>query len=188
MLSISCLLQRALMAVKVIVIKGNPPMSAFYDIAPALMRARKGGALTMQQLLQISYNMRTARTMSAFLEKDLTEIPALTAIREVISVNRDLENEITRCILSEDEMADNASPELRSIRRSIVRQNEAIKAKTNHMLSSAENKTLLQDSGQAGAPLQISGHSSRPVLDRRNPVYRAAGYSQYEQRAQAAVP
>lgn len=140
------LLQQTTEAVKVIVIKGNPPMSAFYDIAPALMRARKGGALTMQQLLQISYNMRTARTMSAFLEKDLTEIPALTAIREVISVNRDLENEITRCILSEDEMADNASPELRSIRRSIVRQNEAIKAKMNHMLSSAENKTLLQDS------------------------------------------
>lgn len=140
------LLQQTTEAVKVIVIKGNPPMSAFYDIAPALMRARKGGALTMQQLLQISYNMRTARTMSAFLEKDLTEIPALTAIREVISVNRDLENEITRCILSEDEMADNASPKLRSIRRSIVRQNEAIKAKMNHMLSSAENKTLLQDS------------------------------------------
>lgn len=140
------LLQQTTEAVKVIAIKGNPPMSAFYDIAPALMRARKGGALTMQQLLQISYNMRTARTMSAFLEKDLTEIPALTAIREVISVNRDLENEITRCILSEDEMADNASPELRSIRRSIVRQNEAIKAKMNHMLSSAENKTLLQDS------------------------------------------
>lgn len=140
------LLQQTTEAVKVIVIKGNPPMSAFYDIAPALMRTRKGGALTMQQLLQISYNMRTARTMSAFLEKDLTEIPALTAIREVISVNRDLENEITRCILSEDEMADNASPELRSIRRSIVRQNEAIKAKMNHMLSSAENKTLLQDS------------------------------------------
>lgn len=140
------LLQQTTEAVKVIVVKGNPPMSAFYDIAPALMRARKGGALTMQQLLQISYNMRTARTMSAFLEKDLTEIPALTAIREVISVNRDLENEITRCILSEDEMADNASPELRSIRRSIVRQNEAIKAKMNHMLGSAENKTLLQDS------------------------------------------
>ena len=140
------LLQQTTEAVKVIVVKGNPPMSAFYDIAPALMRARKGGALTMQQLLQISYNMRTAKTMSAFLEKDLTEIPALTAIREVISVNRDLENEITRCILSEDEMADNASPELRSIRRSIVRQNEAIKAKMNHMLGSAENKTLLQDS------------------------------------------
>ena len=132
------LLQQTTEAVKVIVIKGNPPMSAFYDIAPALMRARKGGALTMQQLLQISYNMRTAR--------NLTEIPALTAIREVISVNRDLENEITRCILSEDEMADNASPELRSIRKSIVRQNEAIKAKMNHMLNSAENKTLLQDS------------------------------------------
>ncbi len=140
------LLQQTTEAVKVIMIRGNPPMSAFYDIAPALMRARKGGTLTMQQLLQISYNMRTAGAMSAFLEKDLTDIPALDAIREVISVNRALENEITRCILSEDEMADTASPELRSIRRSIVRQNEAIRAKMSHMLGSAENKTLLQDS------------------------------------------
>lgn len=140
------LLQQTTEAVKVIVIKGNPPMNAFYDIAPALMRARKGGSLTMQQLLHISYNMRTARTMSAFLEKDITDIPALEAVREVIAVNRDLENEIIRCILSEDEMADNASPELRSIRRSIIRQNEAIKAKINHMTNSAENKTLLQDS------------------------------------------
>ena len=43
-------------------------------------------------------------------------------------------------------MADNASSELRSIRRAIVRQNEALRAKINHILNSADNKTILQDS------------------------------------------
>ena len=47
--------------------------------------------------------------------------------------------------LSEDEMADNASPQLRSIRRTIIRQNEALKAKINHILNSSDNKTILQD-------------------------------------------
>lgn len=42
-------------------------------------------------------------------------------------------------------MADNASPQLRSIRRTIIRQNEALKAKINHILNSSENKTILQD-------------------------------------------
>ena len=46
---------------------------------------------------------------------------------------------------SEDEMADNASPQLRSIRRTIIRQNEALKAKINHILNSSDNKTILQD-------------------------------------------
>ena len=42
-------------------------------------------------------------------------------------------------------MADNASPQLRTIRRTIVRQNEALKAKINHILNSSDNKTILQD-------------------------------------------
>ena len=49
------LLQQTTEAVKVNVVIGNPPMSAFYDIAQALMTARKGGALTKQHQLQISY-------------------------------------------------------------------------------------------------------------------------------------
>ena len=67
------------------------------------------------------------------------------AIAELIAEHRDLSAEIDRCILSEDEMADNASPQLRSIRRTIIRQNEALKAKINHILNSSDNKTILQD-------------------------------------------
>jgi len=57
-----------------------------------------------------------------------------------------LENEIDRCIISEDEMADSASAELRNIRRKIALQNEAIRNKINSILTSADNRNILQDS------------------------------------------
>lgn len=132
-------------AVKLILIKGNPPLGAFYDIRPYIGRARKGGSLTMSQLLKIAYNMGCARAMSVYLNEDKTLTPALHAIQEVIAIHKYLQEEIERCIISEDEMADNASPELRSIRRSILRQNEAIKNKMNHMAGSADYRSMLQD-------------------------------------------
>lgn len=56
-----------------------------------------------------------------------------------------LAENIDRCILSEDEMADNASPKLKDIRRSIIRQNDSIKNRLNNILNSADNKTYLQE-------------------------------------------
>ncbi|MDO4544606.1 MAG: endonuclease MutS2 [Bacillota bacterium] len=134
-------------AVRLINYKGPLPVGGFYDIEDSVSLARKGGALTMAQLLRILYNMKTAERVTAFLKGDVPEnIEAILAIGELIAVHKGLSEDIDRCILSEDEMADNASPELRSIRRAIVRQNEALKAKMNHILNSADNKTILQDS------------------------------------------
>ena len=56
-----------------------------------------------------------------------------------------LEKEISRCILTEDEMADNASPKLKDIRRNIHQQNQAIKNKLSRIITSSSNKTYLQD-------------------------------------------
>lgn len=133
-------------AVTLIVHKGPLPLGGFYDIEDSLHLARKGGTLTMRQLLQVHYNLSLARRVTVFLKSDLPPLPVIQSIGEVIAVHKRLEEEIDRCILSEDEMADNASPELRSIRRAIVRQNEALKARMNQIISSSDNKTLLQDS------------------------------------------
>ncbi|MCR5481817.1 MAG: endonuclease MutS2 [Clostridia bacterium] len=133
-------------AVSVIVHKGALPLGNFYDIDNYLHLARKGGSLTMKQLLEIRYNLAVARNVVTFLKSDLPPVPIIKSIAEVISVQKKLEEDIERCILSEDEMADNASPELRSIRRSIVRQNESIRARMNQIMNSQENKSLLQDS------------------------------------------
>ena len=132
-------------AVRLINFKGPLPVGGFYDIAESVSFARKGGTLTMAQLLKVLYNMKTAERTVAFLKGDIPDIPQICSIAELIVVPKKLADEIDRCILSEDEMADNASPELRSIRRAIVRQNEALKVKMNHILNSAGNKTVLQD-------------------------------------------
>lgn len=132
-------------AVRLIQHKGPLPVGGFYDIEDIVSLARKGGTLTMAQLLKVLYNMKTAERVLSFLKGDVPELPVLMSVAELLAVHKELSAEIDRCILSEDEMADNASPQLRSIRRTITRQNEALKVKLNHILNSADNKTILQD-------------------------------------------
>ena len=133
-------------AVSVIVHKGALPLGAFYDIAGMVNVAAKGGVLTMKQLLEVLYNLQTARHASVFLAGDLPDLPLLKGLAAVISIHKSIEDEIDRSILSEDEMADSASPELKSIRRKMALQNEAVRSKMNSILASADNKNLLQDS------------------------------------------
>jgi DNA mismatch repair protein MutS2 len=99
----------------------------------------------MKQLLQILYNLQVTRNAAAFLKSDLPELPIIKGLAEVLSIQKRLEENIDRCIISEDEMADAASPELKNVRRSIQRQNEAIRTKMNQILNSADNRTILQD-------------------------------------------
>ena len=135
-------------AVNVIMAKGALPLGGFYDINGLARVAKKGGTLNMKQLLQVLYNLQVARNAAVFLGSDLPkeQLPKIMALASVISVQKRLEDEIDRCILSEDEMADSASPELKRLRRAILRQNEDIRVKINSMINSQENKTLLQDS------------------------------------------
>lgn len=132
-------------AVTVIVKKGALPLGEIYDINSALHFAKKGGTLTMRQLLQILYNMKVTGNVITFLKSDLEYLPIIMGMSEVLVAFPKLAERIDRSILSEDEMADSASPELRNIRRSIARQNEAIRSKMNHILNSSDNKTFLQD-------------------------------------------
>lgn len=133
-------------AVDLIVRKGALPTGGIYDIGQSLGLARKGGTLSMKQLLQVHYNLRIAERIVSFMKSDLPPLPLINAMTELIVAMPRLAEDIDRCILSEDEMSDNASPELRSIRRNIGRQNEAIKNKLNHILNSSDNRTYLQDS------------------------------------------
>ena len=139
-------LQETSEAASAIMAKGAAPLGQIYDIGPALHFSRKGGTLTMRQLLQVLYNVRVASNMVTWFKSDLPELPILMGMAEVLTTFPRLADNIDRCIISEDEMADNASPELRNIRRSIVRQNDAIRNRLGQIISSSDNKTFLQDS------------------------------------------
>ena len=133
-------------AVDAIVRKGTLPIGELYDIEPLLHRVRKGGSLTMKQFLQILYNMKVTENVVSFLSKDLPHLSVIHGKAEVLVTFPKLRDKIDRSILSEDEMADSASPELARIRRDIGRENDAIRAKLNNIVNSSANRTYLQDS------------------------------------------
>lgn len=133
-------------AVDLIVRKGPLPTGGIHDILSGVEFARKGGTLTMKQLLQIQYNVSIAGRVISFSKgSDLPPMPLLHSMIELLVAMPRLGEKIDRCILSEDEMSDNASPELHRIRRAIARQNDAIKNKLNQILGSQNNRTYLQD-------------------------------------------
>ncbi|MGI6751324.1 MAG: endonuclease MutS2 [Anaerovoracaceae bacterium] len=132
-------------AVSVIVLKGSLPLGNFYDIGDFVNLAEKSGVLTMKQLLQVLYNLQVGRNAYNFLKDDLPDLPIIRGLGQVISIQKHLEDEIDRSILSEDEVADNASPRLRDLRRAIVRQNESIRSKLSSIIGSVDNRLILQD-------------------------------------------
>lgn len=133
-------------AVDLIVRKGPLPTGGLYDIREALLLAKKGGSLTIRQLLEVQNVLGISSEVVAFMHDDA--LPELKYIGEMVDLIVEftaLEKEISRCILTEDEMADNASPKLKDIRRSIHQQNQAIKNKLSRIITSSSNKTYLQD-------------------------------------------
>lgn len=131
--------------VDLIVHKGPLPLGRLYDIQASVVLAQKGRTLTMKELLHVKYNMRVAREVVTFLKNDVPDIPMIMSMAQVLEVMPNLEDKIDRCILSEDEMSDNASSELRDIRRGIARQHDTIRNRLNHILNSSDNKSMLQD-------------------------------------------
>ena len=139
-------------AVTLITHKGPLPLGNFYDISGYLSLAAKGETLGMAQLLRVLYNISVAGRVTAFLRGDLPYLPILQAMGEVLEVYPDLEKDLDRCILSEDEMSDNASSQLRTIRRSIVRQNEGV---LFHRLRSVSQTSSFSFLFPRGNPLSI---------------------------------
>ncbi|MBR5315690.1 MAG: endonuclease MutS2 [Firmicutes bacterium] len=132
-------------AVDLIVRKGALPTGGIYDIGKSVEFARKGGTLTMKQLLQVHYNIGIASRVVSFVKSDVPPMPIITSMTELLVTMPRLYEDIDRSIISEDEMSDNASPELRNIRRAVGRANDAIKTKLNHIINSSANRTYLQD-------------------------------------------
>lgn len=132
-------------AVAVLLKKGTPPFGNFYDISGFAHLAAKGSCLSMKQLLEVSYNLSSARRVASYLSSDLPELPRIDGLASAICVLQELEDNISRSIISEDEIADNASPELRRIRIAIAKQNDEIKNKVQKIVGSSSNQMFLQD-------------------------------------------
>ena len=133
-------------AVSVIVYKGNIPIGDVGDISGLLGMARRGRCLSMRELLLIKRSLQIAREAKRFLEADMPDgLQLLPEIASLLVAFPQLEQDIDRSILSEDEMSDSASKTLRDIRRDIRNKNEMIKSRLQKMVSTNSAKTHLQD-------------------------------------------
>ncbi len=107
--------------------KGYPSFSAPESTIGAAERADKGAVLSPRELLDIASLLRSARAVLDYIESDKPFATSLDAVFMRMLPNRTLEEKITRSIISEDLIADEASPELADIRRKIRNTNNKIK-------------------------------------------------------------
>ncbi len=130
---------------------GGIPIRPVKDMDASLHLASIGGVIYNRELLGIKDILHVSGGLklhlSQYLEKNEPE--GISIVEEIILglySNRRLEEKIGRIVLSEDEISDDASPELRSIRRSIVREQESIKGKLDSLIRSPAVSKYLQDS------------------------------------------
>ena len=126
-------------------LRGSPSFSGVKDVREALARAERGGMLNPRELLTIAGLLTNSRRVREYYEADQGEGTVLDRMFDSLHTNRFLEDKITTSILSEDEIADAASPELADIRR----HKRAASAKGRQILqkiiSSPSYKSTLQE-------------------------------------------
>lgn len=122
--------------------------SGVTDIRDSLKRLEIGGALSAIELLRVCSLLESAKRAKAFARsQDDNDQPddSLTSLFAGIEPLTPLCDEIRRCILSEDEIADDASSTLHSIRRSMRGMNDKIRAQMNSMINNTTTRSYLQD-------------------------------------------
>ena len=125
---------------------GNMPVNlSVNDVRPSVKRAEQGGVLTPRELMDISRVLYVARRTKSYLSEISEECEILAGLRESLMVAKPLEDKINSCIVSESEIADDASSELSAIRRKMKNLNGKIKETLNSMIHSAHYKKFLQD-------------------------------------------
>ena len=125
-------------------LKGNPSFSGVCDVTLALERAERGGSLQPKELLEIAGVLRCTRTNHNYFTED-DSATVLDSLFRLLSPNKFLEERIFNAILSEDEIADTASPELADIRRHKRLQSAKIKDSLQKIISSTTYAKVLQE-------------------------------------------
>lgn len=131
--------------------KGSLSFSGLRNIMPALKRLEVGSTLSIAELLNISSLLTVANRVKTYSRPEKSEgeesvktQDSLTSRFSYIEPLTNLNNEIKRCILSEEEISDEASPGLSQIRRTIKNTNNKIHEQLNSVMNSSRN--MLQES------------------------------------------
>lgn len=124
---------------------GSPSFSGLKNVANPLRRAQAGGVLNLVDFLRIAGVLRTMRAISDWRRKSEGMKTTLDWRFESVVPNKYLEEKINAVVVSEEEVADSASPELASIRRRIRAASSRVREQLDKMIRSAAYQKYLQD-------------------------------------------
>lgn len=125
---------------------GSTSFGSNSDLNFSIKSLEIGSTLSIVELMKIASMLDNVSRIKTYGKKDREDAPddSLTEYFEQLTPLTQVANEINRCILAEDEIADDASPRLKSIRRSMLQTNEKVHSQLNSMLAGAY-RTYLQD-------------------------------------------
>lgn len=148
---------------------GRTPVSGFPDVRELVGRMHASLFLSTRELLAIAQAMRASREAKEVLQAG-EDNSLLCNLANRLSSHRSVEEEISRCIPGEDEISDNASPELSRIRRQMKIVGERVREKLNSMLKSQTTQKYLQEAvitirnGRYVLPVKAECRSQVPGL------------------------
>ena len=149
---------------------GGPSFGGMKNVNNALHRADAGSTLSMHELLQIAETLRVIRSLVQWRSTNAGVESCLDVFFGALTPNKYLEDSITNAIVSDEEMSDNASPELASIRRKIRQQESKVREQLDKMIRSPKYKDILQESivtmrnGRYVLPVKNEHRASVPGL------------------------
>lgn len=127
--------------------RGNVSFFGVTDLKPSLMRLKMKGTLGTGELLDIARTLETVKNAVSYgvRTEDDFEPDSLDELFESLIPMDDLLREIRRCIISEEEISDDASSSLKSIRRAMKQTNQKIHSQLTALVSASSNQDKLQD-------------------------------------------
>ena len=127
--------------------KGSISFGGLRDIRGSLLRLKVGSSLSVTELMHVASLLETALKAKSYgrRENDDENSDSLDGFFNAIEPLSPICREIRRCILSEEDIADDASPGLKHVRRSIKLTNDKIHSQLSSMVNSASVGSMLQD-------------------------------------------
>ena len=142
---VRALLQETSDACHLVELKGAPSMRDVKDVKDSLLRADRGGSLSTRELLRIAGVLRAARTVKAYGDGEGEATGSLDRYFWGLTPNKYLEDRIYGAIISEEEIADSASPALSDIRRHMRVTGAKVRESLQKIISSPTYSKYLRE-------------------------------------------